>query len=56
MYVCPTALKITGETPEVRSDKSIPDICHQSHQYICGEKNCHVEKFQISMHDKCGDF
>ena len=19
-------------------------------------KNCHVEKFQISMHDKCGDF
>ena len=34
----------------------IPHICHQSHQYICGEKNCHVEKFQISMHDKCGDF
>ena len=20
------------------------------------QKNCHVEKFQISMHDKCGDF
>ena len=34
----------------------IPHICHQSHQYICGEKKCHVEKFQISMHDKCGDF
>ena len=35
---------------------SIPDICHGSHGYIRGEKICHVEKFQISMHDRCGEF
>ena len=23
--------------------------------YICGEKNCHVEKFQLSMYDNCGE-
>ena len=29
----------------------IPDICHIYHIYeICG-KNCHVEKFQIVMHE-----
>ena len=33
----------------------IPDICHGSHGYIRGEKICHVEKFQISMHDRCGE-
>ena len=25
-----------------------PNICHKSHQCICGDKICHVEKFQIS--------
>ena len=34
---------------------SIPDICHGSHGYIRGEKICHVEKFQISVHDRCGE-
>ena len=38
------------------SEQLIPDIRHQFHQYICGEKICHVEKFQISMHDRCGEF
>ena len=28
----------------------IPDICHLYHLYIGGEKNRHVEKFQISKH------
>ena len=36
-------------------DPPIPDICHGSHGYIRGEKICHVEKFQISMHDRCGE-
>ena len=34
----------------------IPDICHLSHLYICGEKICHVEKFQSSMHGRCVEF
>ena len=34
----------------------IPDICHGSHGYIRGEKICQVEKFPISMHDRCGAF
>ena len=33
----------------------IPHICHGSHGYICGEKICHVEKFQISVHDRRGE-
>ena len=34
---------------------SIPHICHLDHQYIGGEKIGHVEKFQISMYDRCGE-
>ena len=34
---------------------SIPHICHLDHQYIGGEKIGHVEKFQISIHDRCGE-
>ena len=30
--------------------KNIPDICHLDHLHVGGEKNCHVEKFQISIH------
>ena len=35
--------------------RHIPDICHGSHGYIRGEKICHVEKFQMSIHDRCGE-
>ena len=34
---------------------NIPHICHGSHEYIQGEKICHVEKFKISMHARCGE-
>ena len=34
---------------------SIPHICHFDHLYIGGEKNCHVEKFQIWIHNRCGE-
>ena len=31
---------------------SIPDICHGHKDGVRGEKICHVEKFQISVHDR----
>ena len=31
----------------------IPDICHKYHKLDMWRKICHVEKFQIYMHDKC---
>ena len=35
----------------------IPDICHQHHQHVGGEKICHVEKFQNSIKKNlsCGE-
>ena len=30
----------------------IPHICHPDHLYIGGEQIGHVEKFQISTHDR----
>ena len=33
----------------------IPHICHLHHLYIGGEKIGHVEKFQISIHNRCGE-
>ena len=29
----------------------IPHICHLDHLHVGGEKICHVEKFQISIHE-----
>ena len=34
---------------------STPHICHLDHLFIGGEKIGHVEKFQISIHDRCGE-
>ena len=34
---------------------SIPHICHLDDLYIGGEKIGHVEKFQISIHNRCGE-
>ena len=34
---------------------TIPHICHLDHLYIGGEKIGHVKKFQISIHDRCGE-
>ena len=31
-----------------------PDICHEYHELYSWIKNCHVEKFQLSMYDNCG--
>ena len=33
--------------------ESIPDICHKYHKLNMWRKICHVEKFQICMHDRC---
>ena len=32
-----------------------PDICHEYHELYSWRKNCHVETFQISPHDRCGE-
>ena len=32
-----------------------PDICHEYHELYSWRKNCHVEKFQLSMYDNCGE-
>ena len=36
-------------------DLGIPHICHKVHMWDMWRKICHVEKFQISIHDKCGE-
>ena len=33
----------------------IPDICHGHTDGVRGEKICHVEKCQISVHETCGE-
>ena len=33
----------------------IPHICHGHTDGVRGEKICHVEKFQISVHETCGE-
>ena len=33
----------------------IPHICHGHRDGVRGEKICHVEKFQISVHETCGE-
>ena len=35
--------------------KTMPHICHIYHIWDMWRKICHVEKFQISMHDRCGE-
>ena len=30
------------------------DICHKYHELYSRRKNCHAEKFQLSMYDTCG--
>ena len=30
-------------------------ICHEYHELYSWRKNCHVEKFQLSMYDNCGE-
>ena len=31
------------------------DICHKYHELYSRRKNCHAEKFQLSMYDTCGE-
>ena len=40
---------------QCKATVSIPHICHLDHLYIGGEKIGHVEKFQISIHNRCGE-
>ena len=35
--------------------ETIPHICHGHTDGVRGEKICHVEKFQISVHETCGE-
>ena len=30
-------------------------ICHKYHKLYLWRKNCHVERFQLSMYDNCGE-
>ena len=32
-----------------------PDICHEYHELYSWRKKCHLEKFQMSPHDSCGE-
>ena len=41
--------------PHLRNCPVIPHVCHLDHLYIGGEKIGHVEKFQISIHNRCGE-
>jgi len=47
--------KVSERSWEV--NEGIPDICHQHHQNVGGEKICHVEKFQNSIKKNlsCGE-
>ena len=40
---------------EKSKDMSIPHICHGHHGQCPWRKICHVEKFQIFIHDRCGE-
>ena len=37
---------------EKACEEGIPDICHGHKDGVRGEKICHVEKCQISVHDR----
>ena len=53
----PTSRKYR-EDRKMNSNKHIvviPDICHKYHKLDMWRKICHVEKFQIYMHDRCGE-
>ena len=53
----PTSRKYR-EDRKMNSNKHIvviPDICHKYHKLDMRRKICHVEKFQIYMHDRCGE-
>ena len=39
----------------INEANSTPDICHGLTDGVRGEKIFHVEKFQISVHDRCGE-
>ena len=43
--------KKVSDTPGL----NIPHICHGHHGRCPWRKICHVEKFQISIHDRCGE-
>ena len=53
------ALSLRVLESQGRDFMGIPDICHRwekNCQWKCWQqKNCHLEKFQISMHDRCGE-
>ena len=49
-HTLPLSLPAQPPPPHTSYLSPIPPI------YLWSKKNCHVEKFQISMHDKCGDF
>ena len=42
-------------TVKVLHSTDIPHICHGPTGQARGEKICHVEKFQISVHETCGE-
>ena len=49
------APKTKTKTRQNHHGKHIPHICHGHTDGVRGEKSCHVEKFQISVHETCGE-
>ena len=56
-YVAQLLISQTGQTMLTHGGHwhSIPHICHKYHKWDMWRKMCHVEKFQIYMHDRCGE-
>ena len=47
-----TTFSQTKVFKNIKQSTSTPDICHGHKEGVRGEKICHVEKFQISVHDR----
>ena len=52
--LCPVSCCHTNHQLSIRPIADIPHICHKVHMRDMWRKRCHVDKFQISIHGKCG--
>ena len=63
IYIITVPMPNTGKMSEklflqendFRDNVIIPHICHGLTDDVRGKKICHVEKFQIPVHDRCGE-
>ena len=47
--------QLKSEGLDVDGMVSRAHICREYHELYSWRKNCHVEKFQLSMYDICGE-